>query len=422
MKFFRKMSLLLLAVLAFVFICATPAQTDTPATTTDTPDYVATFRFPKYVDGLDWPVLYFPDGTYDYYNLDGLPNGQQYTNPQPPEQESKPLPVQEMAIDLRTATIYYHNTDNTKLVGDWMLATNDMSKDLLIKLAVNSDSTAPIKNSPVTLNFVDDQNHKTLDTVTNNLRSQLYNEAPDPLENLHDALYSTGADGQLLTTRSFDGYSLDTTTPLTNDGNTYTYHYVKDKSTSDNNPSTPIATTIPAESSSSDSTTESGTEPATGTPVAVKGEAVYATKKIGLYRHATFTKASRLHWYAKQVRTKRPQFVVTGYAHSKNGLLRYQIRDVNHTAKTDGQRGYITADEAYVTPTYYQKRPAMVQVISNHGINVYRHIDLSGRAVRHYHRGSVLKIKDIQRHNLTTRLVLANGDYLTGNKTLVIKK
>ncbi|TGD19928.1 DUF5776 domain-containing protein [Levilactobacillus suantsaiihabitans] len=203
----------------------------------------------------------------------------------------------------------------------------------------------------------------------------------------------------------------------------FTYHYVKTPAKPDQPATIPdTSSTTPAESTNSESTSESGTEPATGTPVAVKGEAVTATKKIGLYRHATFTKANRLHWYAKQARTQRPQFVVTGYAHSKNGLLRYQVRDVNHTAKTDGQRGYITAKDTYVTPTYYQKQPTTVRVISPRGINAYRHVDLSGRATQHYRRGSVLKIKGIERHHLTTRLVLANGHYITGNKTLVIKK
>nr|WP_268871757.1 DUF5776 domain-containing protein [Levilactobacillus parabrevis] len=31
-------------------------------------------------------------------------------------------------------------------------------------------------------------------------------------------------------------------------------------------------------------------------------------------------------------------------------------------------------------------------------------------------------MKKIQKHNLTTRLVLSNGTYITGNKTLVIAK
>lgn len=360
-------------------------------------------------------MINFPEGTYDYYSLDGLSNGNQYTD--------SSLPVQEMALDLRTATIYYHNTDNLNLVGDWMRATPDFNKNVLMTLAMTTDPQAPIQDSPVTLNFIDDQSNKVLDTEKNNLRSQLHDGATDPLENLHDALYSKSADGQLLTTRSFSGYSLNTTTPLTNDGNTYTYHYVKTPTRPDQPATTPdTSSTTPAESTSSESTSESGTDPATGTPVAIKGEAVTATKKIGLYRHATFTKANRLHWYAQQARTQRPQFVVTGYAHSKNGLLRYQVRDVNHTAKTDGQRGYITAKDAYVTPTYYQKQPTTVRVISPRGINAYRHVDLSGRATQHYRRGSVLKIKGIEQHHLTTRLVLANGHYITGNKTLVIKK
>lgn len=154
------------------------------------------------------------------------------------------------------------------------------------------------------------------------------------------------------------------------------------------------------------------------TVVPVNG-VVYATKKIGLYRTKTFTKQSRQFFYAKQSRTQRPMFVVTGYATSKNGHRRYQVRDVNHHSKTAGKTGYITANKAYVSSAYYAKRQAKIKVINAQGINSYRQVALKGK-VKHYHKGQVLKVKKIVNYRKTTRFVLTNGQYVTANKKLVI--
>ncbi|WP_243686174.1 MucBP domain-containing protein, partial [Lentilactobacillus rapi] len=85
-------------------------------------------------------------------------------------------------------------------------------------------------------------------------------------------------------------------------------------------------------------------EPAepSGKLVAKKGEAVYALKHIYLYRSNNFTKGARKFSYAKKPRVNRPMFVVTNYKYSKNHVLRYQVRDVNHHSKSDGMTGYIT--------------------------------------------------------------------------------
>lgn len=157
-------------------------------------------------------------------------------------------------------------------------------------------------------------------------------------------------------------------------------------------------------------------------PAVKKGQAVYAIQKVKLHKTATFSRHSTKYTYAKQSRTKRPQFVVLGYAHSKSGLLRYRVRDVNHHSKSDGKIGYLTGNTKFVVNTYYQVNPKKIQVINPKGINAYHNIKLNGKVVKHYRRGTALKIKRIKSHHLTTRLQLSNGTWITANKTLIIKK
>ncbi|MCT3399542.1 hypothetical protein EFP95_08970 [Lentilactobacillus hilgardii] len=111
-------------------------------------------------------------------------------------------------------------------------------------------------------------------------------------------------------------------------------------------------------------------------------------------------------------------FVVTGYARSTNGTLRYRVRDVNHTSKTNGKTGYITASQKYVRPVYYATKHSTVTVINPRGVNAYRKANLTKKA-RSYRQGTVLHVKRIVTHNLTTRYVLTNGDYVTANRKLV---
>lgn len=160
----------------------------------------------------------------------------------------------------------------------------------------------------------------------------------------------------------------------------------------------------------------------TPTPTPVKkGQAVYAIKKIGLYSNKNFSKNDRKVWYNKVKRTERPMFVVTGYSYSKNGNLRYKVRDVNHGKKTDKLSGYITANKKYVLPVYYSTLPKSkkVTVINPKGINAYKSVKLTGKNV-HYKKGKTLKVVKFEKHNLTTRYVLSNGYYITANKKLII--
>lgn len=177
-------------------------------------------------------------------------------------------------------------------------------------------------------------------------------------------------------------------------------------------------------SSGSTTTTDSSTtKPSTsvGPNTAVEGEAVYATKKIGLYKSTSFKKANRIAWYPKQKRTNRPMFVVTGYKRNGNGTLRYKVRDVNHGRKTAGKTGYITASQKYVVPVYYASVPKSkkITVIAKKGVNAYKSAKLTGKA-KHYKKGTHLRVKKLVKHNLTMRYQLTNGKYVTTNKKLII--
>ncbi|WP_050802995.1 DUF5776 domain-containing protein [Lentilactobacillus parafarraginis] len=182
---------------------------------------------------------------------------------------------------------------------------------------------------------------------------------------------------------------------------------------------TPTNPDTPSSSSSSSSSDQPiGPEPDLPDFAAKKDTAVYALKKIGIYRKANFSNKYHENWYSSKPRVYRPMFVVTGYARSINGHLRYQVRDVNHLSKTHGRVGYITANWKYVRPVYYAKKHSTMTVINPRGVNAYKHVNLSGK-VRNYKQGTVLHVAKFVKHNLTTRYVLSNGQYVTGNRKLV---
>ncbi|MFC6275832.1 DUF5776 domain-containing protein [Levilactobacillus tangyuanensis] len=155
-----------------------------------------------------------------------------------------------------------------------------------------------------------------------------------------------------------------------------------------------------------------------GATIAPKGSVVYATKTIGLYKKADFTKKTRKQLYHQKARTNRPMFVVTGYASAKNGAGRYKVKDVNHHSKTAGKTGYVTANANYTVPVYYQGKQSKITVINPNGINAYSKKTLKNKKA-HYKQGQVLKVKKIVSSRLTTRFVLSNGRYITANKQLV---
>lgn len=151
---------------------------------------------------------------------------------------------------------------------------------------------------------------------------------------------------------------------------------------------------------------------------AKKGAATAGINNLYMYRSVNFSKRQRIAKYVKKPRIYRPMFVVTGYARSASGKLRYKVRDVNHLSKTAGKTGYITASWQYVRPVYYATKHTQITVISPKGVNAYKRENLTGK-VKNYKQGSVLKVKGIVTHNLTTRFILTNGKYVTANRKLV---
>lgn len=200
-------------------------------------------------------------------------------------------------------------------------------------------------------------------------------------------------------------------------GKTVTYEYTKNSNPTPPNPGpgpkpepTPQPTPTPTPTVTMQPSTPG---------IAKKGEAVYALKKIYMYSNKDFKKSERIASYAKKPRINRPMFVVTDYAKSKAGNLRYVVRDVNHHSKTAGKKGYITADYAYVRPVYYHSSHKTLTVINPSGVNEYKNKNLSGK-VKNFKQGTQLKVKGFVKHNLTTRYLLSNGHYITGNRKLVI--
>ena len=159
--------------------------------------------------------------------------------------------------------------------------------------------------------------------------------------------------------------------------------------------------------------------PKAQTRVVKKGEVVYSLKNIYLYKNKTFSKKERKAGYVSKPRVYRPMFVVIGHSYSKNGLLRYKVRDVNHLTKNRHLVGYITANFDYVRPVYYQGKHQTITVINPRGVNGYKRKDLTGHSAK-YKQGTVLHVAKVVHHNLTTRYVLTNGQYITANRKLVM--
>ncbi len=157
-----------------------------------------------------------------------------------------------------------------------------------------------------------------------------------------------------------------------------------------------------------------------GQTVAKKGRAIYGLKGLYMYNKATFKKSARTYHYAKQIRTKRPIFIVDGYTKSNSGALRYKVHDYYHKSR----KGYITAKSGYTKLAYYFSVPKSkaVRVITSTGINSYAKSDLSGKKLKHYKKGTVLKVKKVVKYKLASRFQLTNGRYISGNKTFVIMK
>jgi len=382
---FRKIRVvgLLILIACALGVIGSPTSAKADDTTDSATPTIVTGDLSSTTVNLEGPAGF----TYPLYFLDGSPatrglagGGSWY--------------VSQLALNLTTGDSYYAISPS-----EWVKSGTGVT--------VNPEATHP---TDFNVNFVDATNTAIHPQESFNTQVDANTDAIAAIK-----------EGLLNAKPAIDGYTLAATPVTANaDQTTFTYHYTSN--TPPTNPSGGNSSTGTTDSSSSSTTNTPASEPDQSAVVAVKGTAIYATKKIGLYASPDFKQSTRKIWYTKTSRQERPQFIVTGYAWSQNGTLRYKIRDINHHSLTNDRRGYITANASYVTNLYYQANPQRVKVIGKRGINAYSNVQLNGQKLRHYRRGSVLKVKAIQKHHLTTRLVLTNGQYITGNKTLVIGK
>ena len=374
-------------------------------------------------------VLTTYTGTGTYYNADGSDTNTTVSGTSGT--------LGEVRINLNQRTAY---------VWDSMLnATSNTSAKLYRKITSVSNFmylSSAYTTKSLTINFVDTDGNSIDDSMTFDF--------PDNSDKLENALLDA--------TPTVDGYTLNSAAVTTgsDDNPAVTYTFTKNSSDSGSGSDSSSSESSSSESSSSESSssessssessssessssesssvnsatssTDSGnfsdsssangagdTATSSVTKVSVSKASAYAIRKIGLYKKVNFTKNNRIRWYQKQPRTKRPKFTVIGYARTKAGTLRYKVKT------TSGQTGYITANTDYVGNTYYQTTPKKITVINAKGINAYRKVNLTSK-VRHYRKGTVLKVKAVKQHGITTRLILTNGTYITANKTMVLKK
>jgi len=171
-------------------------------------------------------------------------------------------------------------------------------------------------------------------------------------------------------------------------------------------PSNPVTD----DSSSSDVGTNDGAG-ATAPTSTVKGLKIYSKKAIYLYKNATFNKSQRLASYAKKTRVEAPVFTVTSEAKSKNGALRYKV------TTEAGKTGYVTANSAYTAPLYWAGNYKTLYVINPAGTYEYKSTKFSkSNRVKLLKQSTVVKVKKVVKSGLTTRYLLTNGNYISGNK------
>lgn len=206
---------------------------------------------------------------------------------------------------------------------------------------------------------------------------------------------------------------------------TVTYHYKKKASstTVTPTPSTPTPN-VPVKTPTNDSVATDADMATAINRVAVKGQAIYSIRTVGLYRNAQFNQRNRIKVYQKAKRINRPEFIVKGYQRDKAGHLRYRVQQYNPYTKRyiRGTVGYLTASSKYVVPAYYATKPKnrKIRVINPKGLYEYKQYSLAGKRGKHVKVGAVMKVTQIRRYKYTTRYRLTNGQFVTANKKFVI--
>ncbi|GHP13852.1 hypothetical protein YK48G_12770 [Lentilactobacillus fungorum] len=193
--------------------------------------------------------------------------------------------------------------------------------------------------------------------------------------------------------------------------------------TTNNTPTGTITSTTSNAISATSSSTPSASKAATSVsqptatpvkkPVSAKGTVVYALTTVKLYKSTHFTKAALIKTYPKRTRVNRPMFLVIGQATNQQNKPIYKVKDL----KT-GRTGYALSGAKYFKKAYYSANVTKVKVISPKGINEYGKVRLTNNK-QHVKKHVQLAVKKVVNYGRTTRLLLTNGNYISGNKKLV---
>lgn len=282
-------------------------------------------------------------------------------------------------------------------------------RDVVVLRYLMPYTITPQTAQPVTVQYVDEQGNSiyAAQTITGNI---------DQAFDLSTNQYKLNIAGY-----TFKKYDPSQTGKISDTAQTFKLVYTKNGNPvnpiNPNTPNPPVTPTPTVPVFPTHPTLPDGTQ--LPNYAQVKNGVVYSLKKIYIYKHADFKKSERIAMYVKKPRINRPMFVVLDYQRSKGGALRYKVRDVNHHSKHAAKVGYITANQKYVRPVYYRAQPKTVTVISAKGVNEYNEKHL-GTKIKNFKQGTVLKVDSIVKHNLTTRYMLGNGNFITANRKLVI--
>ncbi|WP_056965832.1 DUF5776 domain-containing protein [Apilactobacillus ozensis] len=155
-----------------------------------------------------------------------------------------------------------------------------------------------------------------------------------------------------------------------------------------------------------------------------KPVAIYTGKSVKLYYDPSFK--NRLNWkYSDKdsLNLGRPAFIVKRVMYGINGKpVAYYVQNMDYkTYNSNSYKkfGWIRATGNAIRGLYYRNASSKTLVVtSKGGINYYNNASLSGKS-GHYKNGKKLHFKKIIKNGITTRILLSNGKYISGNKLLV---
>lgn len=103
-------------------------------------------------------------------------------------------------------------------------------------------------------------------------------------------------------------------------------------------------------------------------------------------------------------------FLVIRQTTNTQGRPVYKVRNVN-----SGKTGYTLASRKHFANAYYSAKVTRIKVISSKGINEYSNRYLSNKK-HHVKKNRSLAVRKVVGYGRTSRLLLTNGRYVSGNK------